>query len=132
MTKLANLLSSLQTASLNKTTSIIINYNLLVLKACALLEDLGYISGFTIINSKKLKVYLRYYKNASVIRSARLFSKPSSRVYFKRRLFFKKNFKNSLQTNSFIIVSTSRSPMLFTDLECHLMNSGGEPLFLIS
>ena len=132
MKRLALFLSVLKSGALTKTTSVISKYNSLVIKTCLILEELGYISGFTILDNEYLKVKLRFYKNTSVIRSISLFSKQSLRVYLKVLPLKTKNSSSQIFKYSFTVVSTSKFPLFLTDFECVILNCGGEPVFVVS
>ena len=132
MKKLTLFLCVLRSAAITKTESIIVNYNSLVIKICLMLEDLGYISGFTVLDKTRLKLFLRFHKNSCVFRTINLFSKPSSRTYLKFKNLKKKQTISHINSLSFTILTTPHSPLFSTDLECVLMHSGGEPILVVS
>ena len=123
----------LKSAVLTKTKEIIVKYNKDVKRLCIILEDLGYIYGFTVLDEHYLKVHLKFFLNKSVIRSINFFSKPSSRIFLKKKHLKSKNqISSKIFSNSFIILTTSKSKNFLTDVECILLNIGGEPLFVVS
>lgn len=132
MSKLAFLLASIKSSALTRTTTTHAPYTNLNLRACLILEELGYIRGYTVLKSNKIKIYLNFYRNKSVIRGIRLFSKPASRMYISYRNLRGKGLNTYLSNYSFIILSTSYKKQLLTDVEAFLLSVGGEPLFVVS
>lgn len=94
-----------------------------------ILQKLGFIGNFTIINSKYIRVFLTYYKNEPGIRFIRRVSKPSNRVYISFKSLHR-NVTTATKTNKFFILSTSQG--VFTDVEALLLGIGGELLLEIS
>jgi small subunit ribosomal protein S8 len=129
---LASFLGSLKSAALSKKKTFICPYNKLVIKICNLLYDLGYIYGFTILDPKKIKINLKFANNKSAIRSLNLVTKSSLRVYLKKKNLKGRNILPFINTNSFLILSTSKDTRFLTDVECFMLNTGGEPFFLVS
>lgn len=128
---LANFISSIKTGCLNKVLSVIVRKNKKVLNLCLALEELGYISGFTILNNDFVKVYLRYYRNKSVIRTFNLFSKSSSRIYLKKKNIFGYKINSFIKNNNFTLFFSNNSSQILTDIELIMLNSGGEPVATI-
>lgn len=126
------LLASLKSSSLTKTITTKTPVSNIVLRACSLLEDLGYIQGFTLLKNNKIKITLKFHKNKSIIRSAALISKSSSRVYLNKKNLTGISLNTYSKKFSFIILTTSKSNQLLTDVDCILLGLGGEALFLIS
>jgi ribosomal protein S8 len=127
----ANFICSLKTACLNKVLSFVVKKNKKVIYLCLILEELGYISGFTILNSNYIKVNLKYYKNKSVIRTLNLFSKPSSRIYLKKKNIFGFRINSFIKNNNFTLFSSSFSKFFLTDIEMIMLGIGGEPVIVI-
>lgn len=127
----ANFVSSLKTACLNKVFNFTAKKNKKVIFLCFILEELGYIAGFTILNQYYIRVNLKYYRNKSVIRTLNLFSKPSSRIYLKKKNIFGFRINSFIKNNNFTLFSSSFSKFLLTDIELIMLGSGGEPLLVI-
>lgn len=132
MGKLSSFLGTLQSASLQKVTSLISPYNKKVIMLCKTLEDLGYIYGFTILKKKKVKVFLKYYSNKPVLRAARMVSRGSSRIYYRKKNLKGLNVNSYIKKNAFVILTTSNSKFYLTDIECQLHSVGGEPICVVS
>lgn len=129
---LSSFVGTIKSAAQNKSNTAIVKYNKQVIKLCKVLEELGYIYGFTILNNFYLKVHLKYFENKSVLRNIKFVSKPSLRVYLKKRNLKGYHVLPFLKTNSFLVLHTSKSKDFLTDVECFLLGIGGEPAFLIS
>ena len=86
----------------------------------------GFILGYKVyhLNSKFLKVFLKYRKNRPAINSIRLISKPGRRIYHTISQLWKLNSKKEL-----LILSTSKG--LMTIDECKKICIGGQLLFII-
>lgn len=122
--------ANLQTAALQKLHSIKVKKNKQVLQLCDLLTDLGYIAGYTGLTSGKLLIFLKYDNRRGPLRSLKISSRPSSRIYYGHSNLFGKRVNNYFRTNSFTIFSTPRG--LLTDIECFMFRLGGEPVCVIS
>ena len=127
----SNFVCSLKTACLNKVLSFTAKKNKKVIYLCLILEELGYISGFTILNSIYIKVNLKYYRNKSVIRTLNLFSKPSSKIYLKKKNIFGFKINSFIKNNNFTLFSTSFSTFFLTDFELIMRGVGGEPIIMV-
>lgn len=132
MTILSNFVCSLKTAAINKVNSLRAKRNKQVVYLCLALEELGYISGFTILDDRYICVHLRFFKNKSVIRSISLYSKPSSRIYLKKKNISGVGVGPFIKHNNFTLFSTSRGPGMLTDIELFMLGVGGEPIVTIS
>ena len=99
----------------------------LSLESLNLLIDLGYIFGYTKISKYKIRIFLKYINNKSVIKNIFLVSKPSKKIYFNKFHVRKYIVKDS---KSFFIYLTQKG--LLVDLEALLFKIGGIPLFCIS
>lgn len=128
---LANFICSLKTACLNRVFSFTAKKNKKVIYLCLILEELGYIGGFTIIDNLTIRVILKYYRNRSVIRTLKLFSKPSSKIYLKKKNIFGLKINSFIKNNNFTLFSSNLSPFLLTDIELIMLNSGGEPIVTV-
>lgn len=126
-----NFICSLKTACLNKVLSFTAKKNKKVIYLCLILEELGYISGFTILNSVYIKVNSKYYRNKSVIRTLNLFSKSSSRIYLKKKNVFGFKINSFIKNNNFTLFSTSFSKFFLTDIELIMLGIGGEPVITV-
>jgi small subunit ribosomal protein S8 len=132
MQRLADSLAIIQMGSALKLSAVNVHANKKVFHACTLLLELGYITGFTMVNPRLLRVYLKYYRNSPVLRGLKLVSKPSHKVYIKKSNISGKGLSGYTRTNSFLVLSTSLSSRLLTDIECHMFGIGGQALFVVS
>ena len=87
----------------------------------------GFILGYKIGSeqSNKIKIFLKYKNGKPVIRSIKLISKPSRRIYYSVKQIWKIN-----SSKSFIIFSTNKG--LKSIIECKKLKIGGEPFVVIS
>ena len=121
-----NLLADMITRINNSTQLKLFSIKVLNSKFCIniliVLYNLGFISGFKILNFKYINVFLRYYLGKSVIRRLCLLSKPTNRVYissyYLRKNLYKQNY------NSIFILSTTEG--LLIDKFSIIFNKGGE------
>ena len=90
--------------------------------------ELGFISGFKILNFKYILVYLRYSKyRISTFRNINLISKPTNFIYLNVKMLKLNLYKSNL--NSFLILSTNKGILI--DKIAILNNIGGKILFEI-
>lgn len=90
-----------------------------------ILWSLGYINGFLIENKRTLKVFLKYYRQKSIINSIQVISRPGRCVYIKW-----KHRKYLLKYNNLCgFLSTHKG--IYTHNVCIAKRLGGELLFLI-
>lgn len=87
----------------------------------------GLILGYEIFkkDKEKLKIFLKYNGNKSVINNIRLISKPGRRIFYSSNDIWKINFNNSI-----IIFFTTKG--IKSNLDCKKYKIGGEPLILIT
>ena len=123
---LADLLTRLRNASNLKLKQINVLNSKFCLNILLVLYELGFLTGFKIINIKFIKVFLRYSFNISSFRYIRLLSKPTNSSYLKAKFLGNKNFYKS-NYNSFIILSTNKG--IITDKMAVFLNCGGKLLF---
>jgi len=84
----------------------------------------GFILGYS-IESKKIKIFLKYKNNKPVINTIKLVTKPGRRVHCSVKQIWK------IDSNKcFIIFSTNKG--LKTILECKKLKIGGEPYVIIN
>lgn len=127
---ISNFLSILKFASLKKLLFVYAPSSKLIIAISALIYDLGFIRGFTSVNSFYLKVYFKSFYASPALRSCFALSTPSRRCYFHHKSLYGARVNNFVSTNSFLIVSTACG--LLTDVECSVYKMGGEPLFYVS
>ena len=84
----------------------------------------GFILGYIKIDSKYLKIFLKYKKGKPAINSIKLISKPSTRIYYSAKQLWKFNFNQGL-----LIVSTTKGFLSIN--ECKKLKLGGEPILII-
>jgi ribosomal protein S8 len=131
MKKLANFISTLRSALKNKVLTTTVPNNKRILKICSILEELGYINGYSLLSRSRCIVYLKYKTNKSVIRMFSLVSKSSLRTYLKKRNVMGFAVGPYIKGNNFLVISTSTSKILLTDIECKIYGVGGEPILVI-
>lgn len=87
----------------------------------------GFILGYKINeqNVDQVKIFLKYTQNKPAIRSIKILSKPSRRLYYSIKQIWKID-----SNKSFIIFSTNKG--LKSILECKKLRVGGEPFILIN
>ena len=87
----------------------------------------GFILGYKINeqNVDQVKICLKYTQNKPAIRSIKILSKPSRRLYYSIKQIWKID-----SNKSFIIFSTNKG--LKSILECKKLRVGGEPFILIN
>lgn len=100
-------------------TYVDVKYSFLTLQVLVFLYSEGYIVGFSILNSFKIRVFLKYYRNKPVY-YFRLVSKPSRRMYI--------SYRDLLRFDNYIL-STSKG-ILSSSLACYF-KVGGEILFKV-
>ena len=128
---LSNFVCALKTAAINKVSYLVARKNRQIVFLCLALEEMGYISGFTILNERTVCVYLRFFRNKCVIRYLSLYSKPSSKIYLKRKNVSGVRIVSFIKNNNFTLFSTSRGPHLLTDVETIMLGIGGVPVITI-
>jgi len=91
------------------------------------LWDEGFILGYKIssINPNSLKIFLKYRNGIPVIRSIRLITKPSKRVYYSLKQVWKFDSGKTC-----VILSTNKG--LKTITECKKLRLGGEPFLIVN
>jgi len=90
---------------------------------------IGIISGFKKIDNKKLRIFLKYKNNKSVIKDIQLVSKPTKRVYWSKRVIL-----NNLQKSDFFgfyIISTKKGLVTNFSYLYNNINFGGEVIIKI-
>ena len=85
----------------------------------------GFITGYSISNKNRLKIFLKYKNNKPVIHSIKSISKPSKKIYYSLKQIWKIN-----SNKSFIIFSTNKG--LKSISECKKLRIGGEPVIVIN
>lgn len=78
----SNMISIIKVGILGRKLDVIVPCSKYCINILTTIYRLGFIRGFVIIDSKKIKVLLKYIAvNRSVIRNIYVISKPSRRVY---------------------------------------------------
>ena len=95
-------------------------------KVLNVLWDEGFILGYSIIDEKSIKIYLKYTNDGQpVINSIKSISKPGHKLYYSAKQIWK------IDTNkNFKIFSTNKG--IKSIIECKKNKIGGEPLILIN
>lgn len=126
---LALMLSNIRVGFLAKKKFIISRYSMRSLDCLELLYKLGYIYGYTLLRNGRVKIFLKYFDNRSVIRNIFLLSKSSRKEYIPYRTLKGALINNYISINGFMLVSTPRG--VVTDIEAILLKSGGRPILFI-
>ncbi|XBT18557.1 MAG: uS8 family ribosomal protein [Candidatus Shikimatogenerans sp. Tder] len=127
--KINLLINKIKNAINIKNKYIFFPYIKYIIKILFILKKEGYIYNFIIINNiffykRKIKIYLKYINNISVINKIKLISKSSRRVYVK--------YKNiPIIKNNYGISILSTSKDILTNKNSILYKIGGEYLFYI-
>jgi small subunit ribosomal protein S8 len=89
--------------------------------------DEGFILGYKIdlIDSNKLKIFLKYKNGKPAINSIKLITKPSKRIYWSINQIWKID-----SNKNFIIFSTNKG--LKSIIDCKKIKIGGEPFIVIN
>ena len=121
-----NLISSLKNAQQSKKSYIYIKKNRLCLTVLNILWDEGFILGYKIMpnNFKKIKIFLKYKNKDPVIKTLKILTKPSLKIFFNIKELWKINLNKGI-----FIISTSKG--IKTIEKCLYHNIGGELLFYI-
>jgi len=85
--------------------------------------ELGFISGFTVVSEKKIKVFLKYRNLEPSLRNMSTISVPSRSSFLKKKRI-QNNAKSN--TNGFLIMSTDVG--IISDIECVYFSKGGKIL----
>ncbi|WGH25485.1 MAG: 30S ribosomal protein S8 [Candidatus Shikimatogenerans bostrichidophilus] len=127
MDTIANYLTLIRNSINVKKKYVITNYSRINLNITSVLYNNNFINKYKIkkINrKKKIKIYLKYIKNRSIIRYIKRISKPSLRKYVKY-----KEIKKVLKGYGISIISTSMG--VITGYEAVSRKIGGEILCII-
>jgi small subunit ribosomal protein S8 len=126
---ISDLATRLRNGYMAKLSSVIVKNSRISREILFILQKLGFISSFKIIDVRYISVNLSYYRNEPAIRFVRRISKSSNRVYLPLKSL-SSNSSSSHRTNKFLILSTNKG--VVTDLEALLLGVGGEVLLEIS
>jgi len=95
-----------------------------------ILYNTGYIRTYTILDLKRITVFIKYVDSKHIIRQLSILSKPRRKLYVKYRQLLGFSLNNTVFTNSFLVCSTNKG--LLTDVEAVAFKRGGEALFFFS
>lgn len=126
---LAFLLSNIRVGFLAKRSFVVSKYCLNSLRCLDLLYRLGYIRGYTLLRGERVKIFLKYFDNRSVIRNVFLLSKPSRKEYVSFRALKGALINNYISINGFMLISTPFG--ILSDVEAVLLKSGGRPIIFV-
>ena len=102
----------------------------LVIRCLLIIYKLGFIISFKIINFKHLKVVFKFTEfGDSALRGINSISKPSLKIYLKKKNLQRNPLINKGKSSGFVIMSTNKGIM--TDIECIFNSTGGKPLLSI-
>ena len=121
---IADMFTRIRNAQIVSFDSISFQYSNIKCEIAKILTNEGYINGYEIVNDdlnkRLIKLSLKYYKNGKpLIESIRRVSKPSKRVYTKKKDIYK--VLNGFGT---LILSTSKG--ILSGKEARIKNLGGE------
>jgi small subunit ribosomal protein S8 len=116
-----NLISNLKNGQIVNKAFVINENSRICRKVLDILWDEGFILGYKILPVNKLKIYLKYRNGNSVIRSIKVVSKPSLRVYY--------SVRELRRLKKFLILTTHKG--IKTISNCKRLNIGGEPLIML-
>lgn len=120
---LVYIFSKIQNAQLTKKPVIFLNKKKLYTNILKLLWFEGFILGYKLAN-KKIKLFLKYFKNKSAITFLKVISKSSLKFYFSANQIWKIKTKRLV-----FIFSTNKG--LKTLLNCKRQNIGGKLLIIL-
>lgn len=130
MKYLAQMISNIKVGLLSRSKFVVCKRTKLILECLNVIYELGFISGFSILNKNLVIIYLKYVNNKPAINFIS-FSSVKQKSYLKKKNFsvfaLNKNFNFNF---TYLICSTSRG--VLTSPELVLKNLGGLFLFKIS
>lgn len=115
---IADMLTTIRNGSAAKKKIVVVPLSKIKTEVLKILKEHGFIEKFQ-VEEKTIKVYLRYYKNKSVVLNIKRISKPGVRIYAKAE-----NVPMVLRGYGLTILSTSQG--LMTDKEARKKSIGGE------
>lgn len=126
--RVSDLLTRLRNGYNAKLLNVTVLNSKIIISILSVLQRLGYIRSFKIVNNKEIHVTLVYYRNQPGIRHVRRVSKLSKRLYMKSK-DLKVKLSKASSASGFYVLSTNRG--ILVDVEADLINTGGEVLFEI-
>jgi small subunit ribosomal protein S8 len=130
---LSYFLAHLNLAFKQKRLEVVVSNTKLIQQSLSLLVSLGYINSFLYVNSKQIRVFLRYDEyGKSVIRGILRVSRPGARIYvsYKQLNLHWSRLNNLNNTYQNVILSTSKGLLLHHYAIKEKV--GGEVLFIIN
>lgn len=125
---ISDMLTRIRNAQKVKKKIVFIPFSKIKFSIIKIFKDEGYIKDFvslSIVKKKSIKIFLKYYNNKPVIEILKRISKPSLRVYKK-----KKNISKILNGLGTVIVSTSLG--IISDKKAKFYGIGGEIICYIA
>lgn len=123
---LADMLARIKNGQKARHDFVIVYFSTFVERCLYILRSEGYIKGYEIFEERcgvhLIRVDLKYYRGAPVIRALKMLSKPGHRLY-------KKVGEISKSYNGLGVYVLSTSKGVLTDKNAKLQNIGGELLF---
>lgn len=123
--RLYNMFTAIKNGQIAKRQFIIVKYKKICELFLQVLWDEGFIMGYTKINQKNIKIYLKYKNNKPVINSLNSITKPGKKIHYSIKQIWKIN-----SNKSFILFSTHKG--IKTIKDCKKLNLGGEALVIIN
>lgn len=130
---LSDMIIRLKNNYIKKLSDVIILNSRYIFNILKIFYRLGYINGFTILNKKYLKVFLKYdNKGISVIKQIKRISTRNNRIYCKSSYYkLNKNIlHNTNKTSGIFLITTPKG--IITSNELIIYNCGGEIILYIS
>ena len=125
ITYLNNYINIIKIGLQNNLMYVFVPKTKLLIKITHLLYNLGYLNGYT-LTQNKLKLFFKIVNSQYALSEITLISKPSNKVYLK-----KKYIKKLINTNLFFICSSSMGSKIMTETELIMFNTGGKILLSV-
>lgn len=126
---LSDMLSRMTTSTFRKITSALLLHSRFCASVLCSMYDYGYVFGYSILDIKHMKVFLKYVSGYKLFRGLYVLSRPGNRIYMGYKKIKSGAVNNYIFKNSFFFFSTSRG--ILSDVEVVLYKTGGEVSFII-
>jgi len=110
---LGDVVNRINSGNRHRVKNVELRANKSTMELLFVLQELGLIKGFKIINKHKIIVTLRYYRGHQIFFKLNLVSKPSKRIYWSMHRLYKEVDK---QNSLIYVISTKQG--LFLGSEC--------------
>ena len=131
MKYLAQMISNIKVGLISKSRYVKCKNTYLCIEVLKQIYNLGYISGFSILNKNDIRIFLKYSNNRSVISSIHFINSKKSKNYIKNKNFLSNSLsKNFNSYYSTLLCSTSYG--ILSDVEMITRKIGGSPIVKIN